>query len=424
MPRTYIKDIKQGKEVELWGWIHEIRDLAKIKFILLRDATGIIQCITKDKKLFKKIFEIPLESVIKIKGKAKKANVKYENALHNIEVEISSLEIISKAEKLPIQINEKGITTGLSKRLDYRFLDIRKPKVSAIFKIQSEIANSFREFFNKEGFIEIQPPCIISTSTEGGADLFKVKYFNKDAFLAQSPQLYKQMMVLSLERVFSVMPVWRAEKHNTIRHLTEIRQMDIEMAFADEFVVMPILTKCIQHIIKNIIKKCKKELEILKIKLKIPKERYLTYKKTIQILKKNKIKIEDGEDLTPEAEKKLSELYPETIIYVYDWPQSLKPFYIWPKEKGISAGFDAIYEGVELASGGQRVHIPEILVKQLKENKLKPKDFDWYINSFKYGTVKHAGWSFGIERLTMAICNLKNIREASLFPRDVERLEP
>jgi len=306
--RTFVNEIKAGKDVELLGWVHEIRDLAKIKFVLLRDYTGIVQCFTKNEKLFKKISELTLESVVKIKGTSKKADVKYEDAIHDIEIEIKDIELLNKAEDLPIQVLEKAITTGLSKRLDYRYLDIRKPKIKAIFKIQSEIANSFREFFRKENFIEIQPPCIITTSTEGGSDLFKVKYFDKDAYLAQSPQLYKQLVAISLEKVFLVMPIWRAEKHNTVRHLTEIRQMDIEMAFADDMDVMKLLTKSIQYIVKSVIKNCSEELKILNLKLKVPEEKYLSYKETIELLKKNKIAIKDGEDLTPETEKKLSEL--------------------------------------------------------------------------------------------------------------------
>ena len=422
--RTFVNEIKAGKDVELLGWVHEIRDLAKIKFVLLRDYTGIVQCFTKNEKLFKKISELTLESIVKIKGTSKKADVKYEDAIHDIEIEIKDIELLNKAEDLPIQVLEKAITTGLSKRLDYRYLDIRKPKIKAIFKIQSEIANSFREFFRKENFIEIQPPCIITTSTEGGSDLFKVKYFDKDAYLAQSPQLYKQLVAISLEKVFLVMPIWRAEKHNTVRHLTEIRQMDIEMAFADDMDVMKLLTKSIQYIVKSVIKNCSEELKILNLKLKVPEEKYLSYKETIELLKKNKIAIKDGEDLTPEAEKKLSELFPDTIVFVHSWPQSLKPFYIWPKENGLSGGFDAIYGGMELASGGQRIHIPKILIKNIKAKGMNPENFKWYVDAFRYGAPKHSGWSYGIERLTMILCKLDNIREGTLFPRDPDRLKP
>jgi len=334
------------------------------------------------------------------------------------------LKILSKAEELPIQVNEKTITTGLDKRLDYRSLDIRKPKIKAIFKIQSTIINAFREFFYKEGFIEIQPPGIIATSTEGGTDLFEAKYFERKAYLAQSPQLYKQLGAISMEKVFSTSPVWRAEKHNTTRHLNEARQMDIECAFYNDIEIMKWLEKVVQNIVKKILRDCPKELELLELKLKVPKAKYLTYKKAIDLLSKKGIKIKQGDDFEPEAERKLCSLFPDTIVFTYEWPSELKPFYIWPKGKGVSGGFDAVYGGMEIASGGQRVHIPDILIKQLKSKKLNPEDFKWYIDAFRFGAPEHAGWSIGLERLTQTILSLGNIREGTLFPRDRKRLTP
>jgi aspartyl-tRNA synthetase len=368
--------------------------------------------------------ELTLESVVSIKGKVKKANVKAELARHDIEIEVEDLKILSKAEELPIQVNEKTITTGLDKRLDYRSLDIRKPKIKAIFKIQSTIINAFREFFYKEGFIEIQPPGIIATSTEGGTDLFEAKYFERKAYLAQSPQLYKQLGAISMERVFSTSPVWRAEKHNTTRHLNEARQMDIECAFYNDIEIMKWLEKVVQNIVKKILKDCPKELKLLELKLKVPKAKYLTYKKAIDLLSKKGIKIKYGDDFEPKAERKLCSLFPNTIVFTYEWPSELKPFYIWPKGKGVSGGFDAVYGGIEIASGGQRVHIPDILIKQLKSKKLNPEDFKWYIDAFRFGAPEHAGWSIGLERLTQTILSLSNIREGTLFPRDRKRLTP
>ena len=429
MNRTYINDVKQsldGKEVLLNGWIHEIRDQSKIKFILLRDISGIIQLISKQEdKFFSDIVKIPRESVVEIKGIVKKSN----QAPNGIEVFIKDYKILNEAENLPIPIVEKGdSTTSLPKRLDYRSLDLHNLRTQAIFKIQSEIANSFRRYFYENGFIEIQPPCIISSASEGGTELFKVKYFEKDAYLAQSPQLYKQMCVTSLEKVTMIVPVWRAEKHNTIRHINETRQMDIEMAFADEFTVMEQLSKCVQYIVKNVIEKCERELDFLKIKLKVPKDKYLTYNETIKLLNKNGLKLEDGDDLSPEAERRLCELFKDTIVFVHDWPLKIKPFYIMPKtldkNEKISRGFDAIYGGIEISSGGQRVHLVNILIKQLKDKKLNPANFEHYINSFRYGAAHHAGWSIGLERFTMALLRLDNIREGTLFPRDRDRLVP
>lgn len=423
MKRSYISELKLGQKVLLKGWVFEIRELGKMRFLLLRDASGIVQCVLKQgSKGFNE--ELTLESVVSIKGKVKKANVKAELARHDIEIEVEDLKILSKAEELPIQVNEKTITTGLDKRLDYRSLDIRKPKIKAIFKIQSTIINAFREFFYKEGFIEIQPPGIIATSTEGGTDLFEAKYFERKAYLAQSPQLYKQLGAISMERVFSTSPVWRAEKHNTTRHLNEARQMDIECAFYNDIEIMKWLEKVVQNIVKKILKDCPKELELLELKLKVPKAKYLTYKKAIDLLSKKGIKIKYGDDFEPKAERKLCSLFPNTIVFTYEWPSELKPFYIWPKGKGVSGGFDAVYGGIEIASGGQRVHIPDILIKQLKSKKLNPEDFKWYIDAFRFGAPEHAGWSIGLERLTQTILSLSNIREGTLFPRDRKRLTP
>jgi len=423
MKRSYISELKPGQKVLLKGWVFEIRELGKMRFLLLRDASGIVQCVLKQgSKGFNE--ELTLESVVSIKGKVKKANVKAELARHDIEIKVEDLKILSKAEELPIQVNEKTITTGLDKRLDYRSLDIRKPKIKAIFKIQSTIINAFREFFYKEGFIEIQPPGIIATSTEGGTDLFEAKYFERKAYLAQSPQLYKQLGAISMEKVFSTSPVWRAEKHDTSRHLNEARQMDIECAFYNDIEIMKWLEKVVQNIVKKILKDCPKELKLLELKLKVPKAKYLTYKKAIDLLSKKEIKIKYGDDFEPKAERKLCSLFPNTIVFTYEWPTELKPFYIWPKGKGVSGGFDAVYGGVEIASGGKRVHIPDILIKQLKSKKLNPEDFKWYIDAFRFGAPEHAGWSIGLERLTQAILSLGNIREGTLFPRDRRRLTP
>ncbi len=424
MEREYISEIKVKQEVLLKGWVYEIRELSKMAFILLRDFSGMVQCVVKDEKLLKKISEITLESVIEIKGKVKSADIKAELARKDVEVEVSFLEIISKAEKLPIHVNEKTTTTEFHHRLDYRFLDFHKPKIQAIFKVQNVIENSFREFFYKKGFLEMQPPCVISAASEGGTELFSVQYFEKKAFLAQSPQLYKQMLACSMEKICMITPVWRAEKYNTTRHINEIRQMDIECAFMNQMEVMKELEEVVKFIVKKVLEECKEELNLLNVKnLKIPKAVYLSYEEAI---KKAGGKI--GEDFTPEQEKKLGNLYPDNIVFTYSWPSSLKPFYIMPKDENKNAkfteGFDAIYGGMEISSGGQRIHLPELLIERLKAKKLNPKNFESYINSFRYGAPPHAGWSIGLERLTQIICGLENIKEATMFPRDRDRLTP
>ncbi len=429
--RAYTSEITEkddGKHVLVKGWVHETRDLSKIRFLVLRDISGIIQITALKDKTPKEVFEIitkiPHESVIAVEGKVKKSK----QAPLGREILPDKIEIIAKSEgKLPIDISDFS-KTELPKRLDYRYLDLHSQRTQAIFKIQSEISSAFREFFKNEKFVEIQPPSIISSASEGGTELFPVMYFEKPAFLAQSPQLYKQMAACSLEKVFCLTPVWRAEKHNTTRHLNESRQMDIEMAFADEFKAMDMLAKAVQHIVKQVKEKCKNELEKLKIKLETPKEKYLAYDETVSILKKHKIKIDFGDDIPPEGEKKLCELFPDAIIFIHDWPAELKPFYIMPKsvdeKEKFSRGFDALYNGIEISSGGQRVHVPELLEKQIKSKGLNPKNFESYIDSFRYGSPEHSGWSIGLERFTMALLKLENIREACLFPRDRERLTP
>ena len=425
MERSYISGIIEKKEEEkalIKGWVHDIRDLGKIRFLLLRDISGIIQVTAVKSEVDKKIFDLMTqnrENVISVEGKTKASK----QAPGGIEIIPEKIELIAEAESpLPIDVSDFS-KTELPKRLDYRFLDFHRKRTQAIFKIQSEIANSFREHFYKKGFIEMQPPCIISAASEGGTELFPVQYFEKKAYLAQSPQLYKQMLACSMEKIFMITPVWRAEKHNTPRHINEIRQMDIEMAFANQLDVMKQLEEVVQHIVKNVIEKCTKELELLNIKLNIPQAVYLGYEEAIK-----KVNGKIGEDFSPEQEKKLCEMHPNSIVFTHSWPASIKPFYIFPKDgkkdAKLSEGFDALYGGVEIASGGQRIHLPKLLIERIKAKGLNPKNFESYIDSFRFGAPMHGGWSIGLERLTQIICGLDNIKEATMFPRDRDRLVP
>ncbi|MCH8945540.1 MAG: aspartate--tRNA(Asn) ligase [Nanoarchaeota archaeon] len=423
--RILIGDIfnKKHRHVEIVGWVQNTRDLSKVKFLLMRDNSGLIQVTGIKGKTPESIFanmeKIPRESVVYVKGIVKDSK----QAPGGKEINPDEIITLNPSEDLPIDVSDFS-KTELSKRLDYRFLDLHRKKIQAIFKIQNEIANSFREFFYNKGFIEVFLPSIISSSSEGGTELFNVKYFEKNAYLAQSPQLYKQMIATSpLEKVFTITPVWRAEKHNTVRHLNESRQMDIEIAFAGQEEVMKSLEEVVKYIVKKIIERCKEELKTLDVKLKVPNVKCMSYEETIKLLK-----INDGDDFSPEDEKKLNELFPDTLVFVHSWPVNIKPFYIMPKNQDenakLSEGFDAIYKGIEISSGGQRIHLPELLKKKLKSKGLNSKNFKNYIDSFKFGAPVHAGWSIGLERLTMLICNLPNIREACLFPRDVDRLSP
>jgi len=424
MERSYIEEALKGKkkEVLIKGWVHDTRELGKIRFLLLRDVTGIIQIVAVKKEVPEKVFELmsqSRESVLAIEGKTKESK----QAPGGVEIVPEKILVLANAEHpLPIDVSDFS-KTELNKRLDYRFLDLHNRKSQAIFKIQSVIANSFREHFLGKNFIEVQLPSIISAASEGGTELFSVQYFEKKAFLAQSPQLYKQMLACSLEKVFTITPVWRAEKHNTIRHLNESRQMDIEVAFSGQKEVMKELEQVVIEIVKNVIEKCKKELEILGIKLKIPKAIYLSYEEAIK-----KVKGKIFSDFSPEQEKKLCEMYPGDIVFTSSWPSAIKPFYIMPQAANpgakLSEGFDALFNGVEISSGGQRVHLPKLLIERLKAKKLNPGNFESYIDSFKYGSPPHGGWSIGLERFTMALLGLENIREACLFPRDRDRLVP
>ncbi len=422
--RILIDDIfkKNLKKVNVVGWVSKTRGLGKIRFLLLRDISGIIQITAVRNKVTEEIFEImdkvSSESVFFVKGEVKNSN----QAPGGKEIIPEEVKIISHAEKLPIDVSDHS-KTELSKRLDYRFLDLHRKNTQAIFRIQSEIVHNFRKFFYDRNFMEIQLPSIISSSSEGGTELFPVNYFEKKAYLAQSPQLYKQMLACSVENVFTITPVWRAEKHNTVRHLNESRQMDIEMAFFGQMQVMKELELVVQYIVKNVLEKCKEGLDLLKVKLKVPKAKYISYDEIVELLS-----IKYGEDLTPENEKKLDEKFPDTIVFVHSWPTSLKPFYIMPKGEKVDAklseGFDAIYKGMEISSGGQRIHIPDLLAKKIKDKKLNPKNFKAYIDSFRFGAPPHAGWSIGLERLTQLITGQTNIRETVLFPRDRTRLTP
>ena len=427
--RTLIGDYFESKlkTAEVAGWVHNSRELGKIRFILLKDKSGVIQITSVKGKVKDEIFsmmsKLTRESVIFVKGSI----VVSKQAPGGKEIIPEEITILNSAEDLPIDVPFNPgdeAKTELPKRLDYRFLDLHRKKTQAIFRIQGEIANSFREFFYKKKFLEVFLPSVISSSSEGGTDLFEVKYFEKKAYLAQSPQLYKQMIACSpIENVFTITPVWRAEKHNTVRHLNESRQMDIEMAFANQFVIMKELEDVVKHIVKKVMEGCKEELNLLGIKLKVPKAEYLSYEEAIK-----KVGGKQGEDFTPEQERKLCEMYEGDIVFTHSWPVSIKPFYIMPQnadEKSkTSEGFDALYKGVEISSGGQRIHIPELLEKMLKKKGLNPGSFKSYIDSFRYGAPPHGGWSIGLERLTMLICGLSNIREAVLFPRDRDRLSP
>ncbi len=418
-----ISAVQDGKQVTIAGWLYDNRDLGKLRFLLIRDVTGEIQ-VTGFKgetpaNVFEAMGKTSRESVVVISGIVKKSA----KAPGGREIAPTTFEVLAVAEQpLPIDVTDFS-KTELPKRLDYRFLDFHLRKTQAVFKIQSVIASSFRNYFYEKGYIELQPPCIISAASEGGTELFPVQYFEQKAYLAQSPQLYKQMLACSMEKTFMITPVWRAEKHNTTRHINEIRQMDIEVAFMGQMEIMKEQEGVVKYIVEEVIKRCKAELDLLGVTLKVPNAVYLSYEEAIK-----KVGGKIGEDFTPEQERELCSLFPGDIVFTHSWPSSIKPFYIMPqggkKDAKLSEGFDALYGGVEISSGGQRIHLPELLIARLKAKGLNPKHFESYVDSFRFGAPFHSGWSIGLERLTQIICGLDNVKEATMFPRDRDRLTP
>jgi len=420
--RVYVKDLEnyEGKKIVLAGWVHDIRLLGGINFIILRDGTGKTQVVIRDKENVENLHQ---EDVIKVEGKVKKSISKQ----FPFEVEAEKLEVISKAE-VSLPLDPREITkTNLDTKLDWRFMYFRTEEAVAIFRIQTEIVRAFRDFFLSRGFIEMQPPIIIASASEGGAELFSLPYFEKKVYLAQSPQLYKQMGAVSFEKVFMIMPVFRAERFDQPTHLNEIRQMDIEVAFADEEDAMKLLEECFIYILSQVRSNCSKELAYLGEKINIPRRPLprIPYEKAVKELQKRGENIKIGDDFSKMQEKMLEEIFGEAFFLI-DWPSELKPFYTMPKESNprIVKAFDLIYKGLEISSGSQRIHVPALLEQRIKEKGLDPKDFEYYINSFRYGAPPHSGWSIGLERLTMKICGKTNIKEVTMFPRTRTRILP
>ena len=431
MERSYVRDLKFGENVLLKGWVFEIRSLAKLKFIVLRDVTGMVQCVVNDSKLFGKADNLSFESVVEIKGKVKKANVKAEFARKDVEIEVSDIEILSKAENLPIQVNEKSVTTEFSNRLDYRFLDTRKSTISAIFKIRSSIYHHVVDFFAKENFTIINTPKITTIGLESGAESFVVNYFAKKAALAQSPQFYKQMFVNGgFERVMEIGAVYRAEKSHTIRHLTEFTGIDFEMGFIkDDNDVMDVIENMFKYVIEKVRHERKDELKVLNVELSVPNKIPRVHMNELKkMLAKKGKKMAEDDDLDAEAEKMIGEYamneYKENFIFVTGYPSKVRPFYHMytkdnPKE---TKSFDLLWNGVEIATGAQREHRLEVLRKQADAKGIKIPQI--YEDIFKYGVVPHGGVGLGLDRMTQRMLNLDNTREAVLLPRDTERLTP
>jgi aspartyl-tRNA synthetase len=435
MERKYSDEIipdMDGRKVKIAGWVHDRRKLGGLLFLLVRDRGGLIQVTLPKKYVSEDVFEkartVSKESVVAIVGEVKKE----ERAPRGYEIIPEKIDILSKAAA-PLPLDPTGkVGVTLDTRLDNRVLDLRRPNVSAIFKIRDVMLSAARNHLRSKGFIEIQTPRIISTSSEGGTELFPISYFEKEAFLAQSPQLYKQMMMATgLDRVFEIATYFRAEEHDTIWHLNEITAIDCELSFIeDENDVMDVVEELVLAIIRDIRENCSEHLEGFNIEIKEPKTPFprITYEEALEMLDEAGLKVPFGEDLSTESEKKLGELMLEkgwSMYFVTKFPLRIKPFYTMPdRDPRFSNSFDLEFKGREMVSGSQRIHDYDLLVKMIKEKGLNPQGFKTYLEAFKYGMPPHGGFGLGVERFLMLLLGLPNIREAVLFPRDRKRLEP
>ncbi|QLG48984.1 aspartate--tRNA(Asn) ligase [Natrinema halophilum] len=431
--RTHTADAEPGDEVTVAGWVHEIRDLGGIAFLILRDSTGKIQIKFEkdemDDDLVETGLDVSRESVVTVSG-AVEAEPR---APTGVEITPESLEVVAPADpELPLDPSGK-VDADLSTRLDNRTLDLRKEDVQAIFEIRSEILRAVRDQFREFDCTEITTPKIVATGTEGGTELFPITYFGEEAFMNQSPQLFKQLIAGSnVERVFEIGPIFRAEEHNTPRHLNEATSIDFEGAFCDQNDAMDVVEGVVKAAYEAVDEHCGDELEALDLEDEFgaPDEEFprLSYEEAIERINATDELDEQlvwGDDLSTEAEKALGQDV-GGHYFITDWPSEIKPFYIkdHDDDPDLSTGFDLMHPRMELVSGGQREHRHENLIEGFEQQGLDPDQFEYYTKMFKYGMPPHAGFGLGGERLIMTILGLENIREAVLFPRDRQRLSP
>ncbi|MGD1836573.1 MAG: aspartate--tRNA(Asn) ligase [Nitrososphaeraceae archaeon] len=412
-----------GKSVNIAGWLEDIRDIGKIIFLIVKDVYGPVQ-VTADPNEFPDAKNIPRQSAIIINGEVKKSRAK------NMKIEVELKKIINSLNAIhPLPIDPTGrIESSIDKRLNSRALDLRNSNTSKLFILRSLVLEKIRENLREKKFIEVNTPKIIGSASEGGADLFDFKYFKTKAYLAQSPQLYKEELILALDRVFEIAPYFRAENSNTIRHLTEFYSVDIEAAFLDYQDIMNIM----EEVIKNIINEIRKSNIIDTHKSKIindtnlsKKFERLTYSQCIKELNNLDEKIEFGDDLSDLALRKLGSIYPG-FYFITDWPLKLKPFYIHEKENEpeLSESFDLQIGFLELISGGRRQHNPKKIRKRLMEQGLDPNDFREHLEVYNWGMPPHSGCGLGLDRLIMSLSGSQNVREVVLYPRDPDRIKP
>lgn len=431
--RIKIKDLVDhvGKKVLISGFIHEIRDQKSVKFILLRDNSGIVQTVTlSDKKdFFDKIAKIPRESVLSINGLVKEVK----QAPNGVEIEVENYEILSEADnELPIQVVEKGDETSLPVKLDWRWIDLRKPKNFLIFQIWTDMEAAMREYWLSNGFTQIYSPKFVAGATESGAELFSLDYFGKKASLAQSPQFYKQMAMASgFEKIFEIGPVFRANKSHTVRHDTEFTSIDMEISYIDSHEdVMKMEEEWMAHTLKRIKEKYGDKIkEVFGVEVNVPTLPFprITMDDAIELLKKEYNHSCEG-DLDPEGERLLCSHFQKIngheFVFVHDWPVEVRPFYHMRSPEGKSKSYDLLWKGMEITTGAQREHRYEILKKQAEEKNVPMEGIKTYLDFFKYGCPPHGGFGLSPSRVMMLLLGIKNVREVTFLPRDTERLNP
>ncbi|MBW6431880.1 aspartate--tRNA(Asn) ligase [Patescibacteria group bacterium] len=419
-----------GKEVTVAGWIHKIRKLGGISFLVIRDRSGLAQVVV-EKESHELLSDISTETVIKITGTVKKE----ERAPLGAEILAKNVEVLSPVkEELPVELNKKELRANLDTLLDQRPITLRNPEQRAIFKVGAQVVKSFRDYLTNDGFTEIFSSKIVESGLEtGGAEMFEVKWFRDKAFLSQSPQMYKQIMVGVYERVFETAFAYRAEKHSTARHLNEYLSLDFEMGFIESFEeIMDTEEALLKSMVEDLKNNCKLELDLLGANLpKITKIPRLKLKEAQEILKKEyKEDCVGAPDLDPKQEKLICEYAKNKLgsefVFITHYPTKKRPFYAFddPQDKSLTLSFDLMFRGIEVTTGGQRLHLYNDYLKKMKERGINPGDFNDYLKVFRYGMPPHGGLAIGAERLIARILGLENIREASLFPRDINRLRP
>ena len=417
----------QGEKVTIFGWVTSIRKQGGIVFIVIRDKEGEAQVtIKKDKaspSIREKLEILKEHSSIGVMGVVKSTT----KTVGGAEIIPSELKILSDVNKSPPFNIFGGQLPGIDKRLDIRAVDLRRPHAQRVFKVREIVTKTMREYFHNHGYFEINTPKIISSATEGGASLFPILYYDREAFLTQSPQLYKEQLIMPFEKVFEIAPAFRAEQSRTLSHLSEFISIDVEEAYVGYRGIMETLEEMMKEVLKKLVESSNTQIRDLNLKLqnRTNKFKVYSYEEALNIIRRKDGKIDWGDDISVPCLEILNEDN-QGFYFIIDWPSSSKPFYIKPHtdRDEISESFDLMYGSTEIVSGGTRVDTGELLVKRLKAQNLKPKAFEYHIKIFDYGMPPHSGFGLGLERLLMALTGIKNVREVSFFPRDMRRLTP